>query len=74
MDFKKTTDEFASCGVGLGDIAAALGASYSAVKQARLDPDSPHYRTPPPGWQPKLKKLAAGRGGRLAKLAEELEG
>ena len=74
MDFKRATDEFASCGVGLVDIAGALGAPYSAVKHARLDPGSRHYRTPPPDWQPRLRKLAEERGGRLLKLAEELEG
>ena len=74
MDFKTVTDEFGECGVGLATIATALGASYSAVKQARLDPASGHYRTPPPGWRPKLKKLAENQGGRLLKLAEELEG
>ncbi len=74
MGFKKATDEFVNCGVGLADVASALGASYSAVKQARLDPNSRHYRTPPPDWQPKLRKLAEDRGGRLVKLAEELEG
>ena len=73
MNFKRATDEFASCGVGLTAIAGALGASYSAVKQARLNPGSRHYRTPPPDWQPKLRKLAEERGGRLVKLAEELE-
>ena len=74
VDFKNVTDVFGECGVALADIATALGASYSAVKQARLDPTSRHYRTPPPGWRPKLKELAASRGGRLLELAEELEG
>lgn len=73
MDFKKATDEFAECGIGLAVIAKALGASYSSVKQARLNPRSPHYRTPPQGWQPKLRGLAEERGGRLQKLAEELD-
>jgi len=50
-----------------------LGVSFYSIAQALLPADSPGNRTPPPGWRAGLAKLARKRGGRLTKLAEELE-
>ena len=33
----------------------------------------PSYRSPPPGWEKAVAKLARKKGGELVKLAEELE-
>lgn len=72
MDFRAATDRLTPA-VTLADLSAELGMSDAAVRQARLDPESPSYRTPPPGWQGAIIKLARERGGELVKLAEELE-
>ena len=73
MDFKTATDRLMELGVPAREIAEALGLQPNTVRAMRLDPESGHHRTPPPNWQPELKKLAAARGGRLVKLAKELE-
>lgn len=54
------------------EIAEELGVSLGAVRQARIDPSSPHYRKPPPGWQEAIARLAERRGGELARLAKDL--
>lgn len=62
-----------SAGFTHDEIADVLGASFYSVKQALLPSDSPAYRSPPPGWQKALSKLARKRGGDLAKLADQLD-
>ena len=61
-------------GVGLREIAAQLGVAYTTVRAFRLDPASESYRKPPDDWRAELAKLARARAGKLAALAEELEG
>ena len=73
MDFRAATDRMIPA-ITLADLSAELGMSEAAVRQARLDPESSSYRTPPPGWQRAVAKLARERGGELVKLAEALEG
>ncbi len=73
MDFRTATDRMASC-CTLADVAEALGASYSAVKQARMDHDNPSYRSPPRDWEPSLATFARLRAQALEALADELEG
>ena len=60
--------------ITLADLSTELGMSVAAVRQARLDPGGPSYRTPPTGWEVAIAKLCRKRGGELVKLAEELEG
>lgn len=72
MTFNEATDELLAGGVTLSDIANALGASYAAVKQARLAPANPSYRKPPERWAPLLAKLAYDRGRSLKNLADRL--
>jgi hypothetical protein len=59
--------------VSHAEIADAAGISLQSIRQARLDPASPSYRSPPPGWQRILARLAKERGKELAALAAELE-
>jgi len=48
--------------------------SDATIRRARLGPDTKSYRTPPPGWEKAITKLARKRAGELVKLADELEG
>lgn len=73
MNFRDATDRLIGAGVSLRDDSAALGASYAAVKQARMDPRSGGYGTPPPGWEQALARLARGRSDELEQLAVELD-
>lgn len=71
MDFRSATDELLGCFTA-GEIAARIGCSVSAVKQARLDPTRDGYRSPPPGWEPILRDMAKEKGARLARVAKSL--
>lgn len=71
MDFRSATDELLGCFTA-AEIAARIGCSVQAVKQARLDPASIGHRSPPPGWRPVLRQMAAEKGVKLASLAESL--
>jgi hypothetical protein len=55
------------------ELAEELGCSLQAIRQARMDPDSPHYRKPPVGWEAAVAKLARRRGKELEGLAKKLE-
>ena len=46
----------------------------SSVRKARLTPNSPGHRSPLPGWESAIAKLARERARELVKLAAELEG
>lgn len=72
MNFKAATDRLADS-VTHADIAREAGVSLQSIRQARLDPNNPSYRKPPANWKTALVKLARGRGGKLAELADELE-
>lgn len=72
MDFKTATDRLTDC-LSHADIAAAAGVSVQSIRQARLDPSNPNFRSPPGNWKSILAKLAKERGERWAELARELE-
>ena len=72
MDFVKATDRVKSASITLADIAQAAKTPASALRRARMDPDSPNYRPPPEGWEKALAKLVQKRASDLIKLAEEL--
>jgi hypothetical protein len=72
MDFRAATDRVAGC-ITHVELAKMLGVSPQTVRTARLHPESPNYRNPPPGWEAALAKLARKRGGELVKLAEQLD-
>jgi len=72
MDFRKATDILTSAPTH-ADIADAAGVSTQSVRQARMDPASKSYRSPPDGWEKALGKLARDRAAQLEALAEDLE-
>ena len=71
MDFKKATDELLAT-FSHEELAAALGVSVPTVRQARLDPSAKARRSPPEGWQRKVRRLAEQRAERLQRLAQRL--
>lgn len=54
------------------DVADAMGVSEATARRAKLDPDSPAYRTPPSSWREAVIQLAETRIARLRQLIEEL--
>lgn len=69
--FKEASDLLC---LSIRELAELLDVSEPSVKQARLDPGSAGYRTPPPGWEAVLAEVAAARGEELRELAERLRG
>lgn len=69
MDFRAATE---SLGLTAAEIADEIGVSVWSVRQARLDPASPNYRPPRPGWQKALSGIAKRQSERFSQLAEEL--
>jgi hypothetical protein len=59
--------------LGADDLAAELGCSVQAIKQARIDPETAGHRSPPPGWETAAAMLARHRARQLLVLAEKLE-
>lgn len=74
MEFKDATTKLMDAGVTLPELADEIGCSISALRQARMDPESEHYRSPPDGWREGVQTLARQRGGTLCGLADDLEG
>ena len=70
-NFRDVTDDLFSK-VGAEDMATEMGCSVGAVKQARLDPSSPSYRSPPPGWETSALKMAKDRIAFFTALAKRL--
>jgi hypothetical protein len=73
MDFRAATDALTGK-VTHAELADELEVSVQAIRQARLEPDSPSYRRPPAGWEAAIARLAEKRGGELLELAGELRG
>lgn len=71
VDFKEATDQLLELGVTLGELAEEMGGSEWTIRQARLDPDSDSYRSPPSDWQLAISRLCSRRAQELAKLAEK---
>ncbi len=74
MDFKAASSRATETCITLSNIATACGVADNTVRRARMDPSSPNYRPPVPGWEKAIAKLARERAGELVKLADELEG
>ena len=72
MEFRDATDRLTEC-VSLADLASETGVSDATIRRARLDPDSPARRTPPPGWQAAAARLARRQERHFRSLAEALE-
>jgi hypothetical protein len=73
MKFKKATDELL-VSVTLEDLAEALGASVQAVRQARAGEGSSAHRSPPPGWEEAVRRLAERQAKRHKRLADSVSG
>jgi hypothetical protein len=71
MDFKEASSRLTD-GHSLADIAAETGMSEATVRRARLEPNSPAYRSPPPNWKEAIIRLAEQRIEALSKLVREL--
>lgn len=48
-------------GVTAVELGQELGVAAQSIRQARLDPSSPGYRSPPAGWQEVLIRMAQER-------------
>lgn len=73
MDFKAASDELTRC-VTLADIAEGAGMAEVTIRQARLDPTSKSFRSPPSNWPAVVAELAEKRAQELQELAERLRG
>jgi len=72
MTFKQATDRLAGC-ISHAEIARSARVSIQLVRQARLDPNNPSYRSPPSGWKKVLAQLAREKSARLRALASDIE-
>jgi len=73
MDFRKATDSLLE-GISHEKLAAVLGVSVATVRQARLDETAKAHRSPPEGWQAKVRRLAKEREDHYRRLVARLEG
>ena len=71
IDFKAATDALFEK-TGAEELAAELGCNPQSIKQARMEPDKPGFRSPPPEWESAVAKLARKRAAQLLKLANRL--
>lgn len=71
MDFRKATDKLLAS-VTLADLAAEMGVSIQAVRQARVADGSSSYRAPPPDWERAARALARKAATRYGRLARDL--
>lgn len=72
MDFREVTGRLVELGVTLRELAAAMGVSYPALVQARMDSSASGYRNPPAGWRNAALRIAEEREGAFRELAAEL--
>jgi hypothetical protein len=71
MDFKKVTDELFKS-ISHDELADAVGVSVASIRQARLDGDAKAHRSPPPGWEKAVLKLAETRARHFERLVDRL--
>lgn len=69
-DFVAATDELLAS-PKLEDLADAIGCSLGSVKQARMKAEGGR-RSPPPGWEAAVARLARQKAAQLQKLADRL--
>jgi hypothetical protein len=72
MNFRKATDALLVAPT-LADLAAEIGASVQAVRQARADEASKGFRAPPDGWELGVIRLANEQIRRLNRLLKALD-
>jgi hypothetical protein len=71
MNFKETTDGLFDR-MDHKDLADRLGVSVATIRQARLRAEAEAHRTPPPGWQHAVIRLAEERVAHFRKLIERM--
>jgi hypothetical protein len=69
-DFQTATDALLAS-PKLEELAAAIGCSLASVKQARMKAEGGR-RSPPPGWEAGVARLARQKATQLQKLADKL--
>jgi len=57
---------------GPEDLAQALGCAPTSIRQARVDEGKKGHRSPPPGWEAAVARLARQKAVQLQKLADRL--
>lgn len=70
MNFKTATDIL---GLPASRLAEAFNLQPQTIRQMRLAPDADSYRTPPPGWERVISRLARQREDELKLLRQSLE-
>lgn len=71
LSFRKVTDDLISK-VTLMELAEQIGCSLATIDQARLSEEAKARRSPPPGWQKAVLKLAEARVRHFQKVAEAM--
>lgn len=72
MDFKEATDVLFDR-VTHDELAAEMGVSVAAIRQARLGDTAQAHRNAPEGWEKAVKRLAERQARRYRLLAEKLD-
>ena len=72
VDFKAATDVlFAK--INPEELAEEIGCGLASVKQGRMEGDGTGRRSPPPGWEKGVAKVARRRAQALGRLLVALE-
>lgn len=72
MNFRKCTDTLLEK-ITLDDMAKEMGVSVQSLRQARAEPHSTAYRSPPQGWEPAARALARKRIKSLEKVLKAMD-
>ncbi len=70
-DFVTATDALFAR-TGPEELAAALGCASNSIRQARMAEEKRGHRSPPPGWEAAVARLARQKAAQLLKLADKL--
>lgn len=73
MDATSFREVMDALGLNATEVAELFGLAPQTVRQMRLDPEHVNYRRPPPDWREKFAPIARRRGGKMLKLADQLE-
>ena len=57
---------------GPEELAEAIGCATTSIRQARVDEGKRGHRSPPPGWEAAVARLARQKATQLQKLADRL--
>lgn len=73
MNFKKATNALFSR-IDHETLAEALGVSVALIRQARLTSSAEAHRSPPPGWESAVSRLAAAQARHFQALTRKVRG